>query len=348
MVALLCKSSEDSHKLMTILQHKLNSQGHYRAHSEWLRNGSFRNTGQTTPKTKHKTMASVAIVESPKLVTRFAWGLPRQAASLPQTTATPSSIRSSRRGDLDSTFDYDESEAEDDEDHDYVPINEILASPVSPPIIVQKQQNQKYSSAESQKFKLISRQLEPLPDPPRVCNEYQWQHLQHETEPPDEVSHPESPMLSRRSHAHYQDHYNKPVTAQNQRQCANSDANRSAYYSQPATPTPSNSDRQSKYCSDVFTNNGNHITEQHAYLQPSKTTTTNNKRPNSFSYKTTTTSQISTRHSFRMPSRKFSQRTVNNTPAAAGSVFSEEEENMEMVMRMPRYERRSSMISFGK
>lgn len=84
---ILCKSADDSFKLVNLLRHKINSQGHYKAQGEWLQNGKFNIAGeQMTPSTKHKTIASVEIANSPKGGTKYAWGV-RQSHSLPQAPA---------------------------------------------------------------------------------------------------------------------------------------------------------------------------------------------------------------------------------------------------------------------
>lgn len=322
-VALLCKSSEDSHKLMSILQHKLNSQGHYRAHSQWLRNGNFVHEEPTTPKLKHKTIASVEIVESPKLATRFAWGVPRHSSSLPQAPATPSSIRS-RREDLDSTLDYDESE-DDNDFHDYVPINDIRGPQLSPPVI--KQTHQRFSSIESQKRRQIARQLEPLPDPPRINNEYQNYPLRYKLEQ-SECSHPVSPVLSRHNHAHDHDFYSRAYADQTQNHSTfNTDQK---HYYHPTTPVSQHS-RQSFHHRDVL-GNRNNIQEQSEYVQPVAVSSSPFKRTSSFSLRAIK-NHVTTRRSFRIRRKKTTE-------------FPEMEE-VDVEMRKPRYER-SSSISYGE
>ncbi|XP_067932222.1 uncharacterized protein [Watersipora subatra] len=92
-LVVLCKSADDSFKLVNVLKHKINSQGYYRAHSRWLQNGSFSEVQEKlTPKTKHKTIASVEVA-SPKLGAKFGWSS-SHSRSLPQAPPTPESLRS--------------------------------------------------------------------------------------------------------------------------------------------------------------------------------------------------------------------------------------------------------------
>lgn len=75
-IVILCKSADDSYRLVNLLQHKVNTQGHYRAHSQWLQNGSFSSTGeQTTPKAKHRLgYTRSEVVSTPKLSRKLSWG----------------------------------------------------------------------------------------------------------------------------------------------------------------------------------------------------------------------------------------------------------------------------------
>lgn len=92
-IAILCKTADASFKLVSSLQQRLDSQGYYRSHSQWLKNGSFSNAQEeVTPKSKHKTIASVEIVSSPKQSTKFGWGV-SQSRTLPQVPSTPDSVR---------------------------------------------------------------------------------------------------------------------------------------------------------------------------------------------------------------------------------------------------------------
>lgn len=90
---ILCKSADDSYKLVNLLQHKIDSQGYYRAHSHWLQNGKFSNPDkQLSPKTKRKTIASVEMVSSPKQGAKFGWGV-SQSNTLSQISPTLDSTR---------------------------------------------------------------------------------------------------------------------------------------------------------------------------------------------------------------------------------------------------------------
>jgi len=86
-IVLLCKTADDSFRIVNLIKQKVKTQGYYKAHSQWLQKGTFSSDNeQTTPQSKRRTLASVEVVSSPKEYKKYAWGL-RQSPSINSSRA---------------------------------------------------------------------------------------------------------------------------------------------------------------------------------------------------------------------------------------------------------------------